>query len=159
MRKRLEKFRNDITSRFKKEAPSLLHSNIPETDTGTLRVTVSDMYPEMGVPASELIQIGAGLVMDSDCHELARALLSRSTDMLVSPLSLDNVEYIPQKVFIGKNDLAEYLFGYADYFQEKEIEIPSSLLNMMRLLYADEKETFLVAKDGAVIGLVALHVL
>ncbi len=120
-------------------------------------IEVSDIFPEMGIPASDLICISSGLVMNSECHELAQALLSRSTDMLVTPMGLEDVDYIPQKVFIGKSDLGEFWFGYADYFQSEGIEIPSSLLNMLRLHFADNKETFLVAKDRVIIGLISLQ--
>lgn len=136
---------------------SLLRTPSP-SDTDTAVIIVSDILPELGTPAHDLIQIGAGLVMDSECHDLAKALLTRSTDMLVTPMSFENVEYIPQKVFVANHDLGEFWFGYADYFQEQGIEIPSSLLNMMRLLYADGKETFLVAKNKTILGLVATQI-
>gem|GEM_PF-7100010 len=126
-------------------------------DDDSMRIVVADIFPEIGISASELIRISAGLVLNSECQDLAKALLARSTDMLVTPMSFDDVQYIPQQVFIGTSELGEFWFGYANYFQSEGIEIEPSLVNMMRLHFADNKETFLVAVDRAIIGLISLR--
>lgn len=154
MKERLKSLSASLFERMKGGLPK--GKSAEDADMAVADISVTDILPELGQSASDLIHIGAGLVMQSECHDLAKALLSRSTDMLVTPMSIDDVSYIPQQAFVGKNEFGDYRFGYADYFQNEGIEIPSSTLNMLRLLYADEKETFLVAKDGSVIGVIAL---
>ena len=156
MKSTLKYLAQNALGRLRKK-PLILKENTDAEGVAHAQIQVSDIFPELGVSASELIHISSGLVMNSDRYALAKALLSRSTDMLVTPMSIDNVEYIPQKVFIGKSDIGEFWFGYADYFPSEGIEIPASLLNMMRLHFADEKETFLVAKDKSIIGLISLQ--
>ena len=119
-------------------------------------VEVTDLLPELGISQGELIRIAAGLTMQSECRQLAKGLLTRCTDMLVSPLPIEDVEYLPQQVFNGKDEGSVYAFGYADYFQAEGIALPSSMVSMLRLLYTDEKETFVVSKDEQVLGIIAV---
>jgi cation transport ATPase len=148
-----QKVKSKVLGGFKKERPSAFANG---EDDAFGKSTVTDIFPEMGVASGELLRIGSGLTMESECRDLAAALLSRSTDMLVTPFSFDTVEYVPQQVFRGEDERCKYAFGYADYFHHQGIEIPPSMLAQMKLLYQDDKETFLVEKNGKIIGLIAL---
>lgn len=156
MKGALKNLAQTALGRLRKKSPISEENAVLEGDVIS-RIQVSDIFPELGTSANELIHISSGLVMHSNLHALAKALLSRGTDMLVTPMLMEHVDYIPQKAFIGKNDLGEFWFGYADYFQSEGVDIPISLLNMMRLHFADDKETFLVAKDKQIIGLISLQ--
>lgn len=125
--------------------------------TGTVtegRPVVTDIMPVDGLTERELIKIAAGLEAPSE-HPLAEAVVQKGREMDVPVLPVRKFTAIPGRGIQAEIEGKRYLAGNPAWMQERNIDC-SKLLPLGEDLAIEGKTPLYFAKDGRMIGLVAV---
>jgi Cu+-exporting ATPase len=123
--------------------------------TGTLtegKPSVTDVLPITGTDASALLRVAVALEASSE-HPLASAILAHAKD--VKPSAIQNVRAVPGKGVEGMLDDASVLLGTEAFMQERHVNIPAAIREMVDVCRADAKTVIFVARGTDLLGVIA----
>ena len=126
--------------------------------TGTLtqgRHAVTDVVAGSGVDERQLVALTAALERNSD-HPLARAILEAAEARDVRVSTSTDFRYLTGRGTSGMVDGSKVLAGNRRLMTEEGVEIPPALEAEAERLQQEGKNVTHVARDGTLIGLLAL---
>lgn len=126
--------------------------------TGTLtygRPTVTDVVP-LGVNENELLAATASVEVKSE-HPLGRAIAFFAEAKGIKPREATDFRSTAGQGVTGNVDGAKLLVGNARFVTQAGVEISADAKKAMDELSAAGKTTVLVARDGRLVGVVALQ--
>ena len=128
--------------------------------TGTItegKPRVRDIVAASGVSESEVLQIAATLERGSE-HPLAEAILGASKQQGLELGDLEDFEAVAGRGIKAKADGRQLLFGNVHLMEDEGVDVASApaLLEAGQRLAAEAKTTMYLARDGRLIGVVAV---
>ncbi len=126
--------------------------------TGTLttgRVAVVDLRPAAGASRAELLRL-AGAVENASEHVIADALTALARAEVGEPPAVDRFESLPGRGARGEVDGHRVVVGSARLLAHAGIRLPADLDETRGRWEGAGRTTVAVARDGAVIGLLAV---
>jgi len=125
--------------------------------TGTItsgRPSVTDIVPVAdGVTAQELLRAAASVEAGSE-HPLAAAVAERAKAEGIVPGQAENFEAVAGRGVRAALDGRGYLAGNAEFLRENGID-PAPALPALERLAREGKTPLLLARDGALLGIIA----
>ncbi|MBQ9270188.1 MAG: heavy metal translocating P-type ATPase [Oscillospiraceae bacterium] len=125
--------------------------------TGTItrgEPTVTDLLPAEGVTEAELLSLAAALEARSE-HPLAKAVMDRATEKHVEPEPVTGFTALPGNGLTAQLGESVLLGGSMTYLAE-QTEISAEMRARAEALAEQGKTPLLFAKDGTLIGLIAV---
>lgn len=126
--------------------------------TGTLtygRPTVTDVIP-FDVPTAELLRSVASVEVNSE-HPLGRAIAFYAKAQGIEPGPVSAFRSTAGQGVTATVSGAEILIGNVRYFQTNKVDVPKHVTNAVDELSHAGKTPVLVARDGKMVGVVALQ--
>ncbi|MFB9903911.1 heavy metal translocating P-type ATPase [Allokutzneria oryzae] len=126
--------------------------------TGTVtsgKMTLAAVHPYAGVDRAELLAV-AGAVEDASEHAIAVAVATAARQELASLSQVEDFVALPGLGAQGTVDGREVVIGRARLFAERGIALPEELENLRTQWESHGKTVVVVARDGAVAGLLAV---
>ena len=125
--------------------------------TGTItrgEPVVTDVVPMSGISADELLRMAYSLEQKSE-HPLAKAIVAFGEEEGLTPSEVTGFRALPGNGLAATLDGAELQGGSGTYIASVA-EVPEKLQKMADILSAEGKTPLYFAKDGALLGLIAV---
>ena len=125
--------------------------------TGTVtsgKPRVTDLVPAAGVTETELLTLAAALERGSE-HPLARAILERAGELALTPPAVADFRALPGNGVAATLDGAA-LTGGSLAFVSAHLPVDGALSDKAAALSEEGKTPLLFAKDGQLLGLIAV---
>ena len=125
--------------------------------TGTItrgEPTVTDLLPAEGVTETELLSLAAALEARSE-HHLAKAVMDRAAEANIKPEPVSGFTALPGNGLTARLGESVLLGGSVTYMTE-QTEISADMRARAETLAEQGKTPLLFAKDGTLIGLIAV---
>ncbi len=125
--------------------------------TGTVtsgKPKVTDLVPAAGVTETELLTLAAALERGSE-HPLARAILERAGELALTPPAVADFHALPGNGVAAKLDGAA-LTGGSLAFVSASLPVDEALSDKAAALSEEGKTPLLFARDGQLLGLIAV---
>ncbi len=126
--------------------------------TGTLtygRLEISDVTPVAEISREELLKLSASVESRSE-HPLGKAIAESAKKQGISLYDVTEFSMKPGKGIEATINDAKYIIGNEKMILEKGIDIPADVLRTLENVRTEGKASVIVAKDAAVIGVIAL---
>ena len=125
--------------------------------TGTItkgEPSVTDIIPESGISENELLAYAYSLEFMSE-HPLSKAIVDAATEKAVEKLSVNDFKVIAGKGLSGVID-GENVYARSKTFIGETVELSEKTLENVEKLSSDGKTPLLFAKNGVLLGIIAV---
>ena len=125
--------------------------------TGTLTLgepQVTDVVA-FGTPEDDILRIAASVESRSE-HALGRAIVQAARDRSLDFPTATDVRAVPGKGIVGAVNGTQVAIGTIELFQERGISLPQEARGAMERLQQAGKTAVVLARQGQVVGLIAM---